>query len=550
MGTAMHTLLDLLAAQPLILLFAVVAVGVPLGKFRIAGASLGLSAVLFTGMAFGFADSRLRLPEPLTHLGLAIFLYCLGLVSAPGFFAAFKGGTALRQNLLMVGALLVGSLACMLLGRLAGLSPLETAGLYSGAGASSSSLAAVMDQGRALQLSSHLGDAAVAYALSFPVGTLGPMAAFLLAKRWFKVDLAKEAGQLTHDRPPQETLDAWTFRVIREEAIGLTKRGVMAATGVRVARGRILRKAEYLMSTSETRLEREDLVVFVGVPEDLAKVEALLGERSPHPIDRRGLEDFEDFRFFVSNEALIGRPLRELRLPSRHGAIISRVRRGDQVFVATGDTCLELGDRVRVIARRERRKVLSAIFGDSYKASSESDFLTFSLGLAAGLALGLLPIHLPGGLTFRLGISGGPLVAGLVLGRFTRIGAWTFSVPYATSIALRQLGLVVFFAGAGTVAGASLPHLSWRILATFLGLGTVLAGLVSGVVLLWGHLRMRMSLNELSGVLAATQTQSSLLDFATAQTRNELPAQSYAVVYPLASILKIILAQLLLLRLL
>ena len=87
-------------------------------------------------------------------------------------------------------------------------------------------------------------------------------------------------------------------------------------------------------------------------------------------------------------------------------------RRGDQVFVATGDSVLERGDRVRVVARREQRTLLAGIFGDSYKASSEGDFLALSLGLAAGLALGLVPLPLPGGLTFRLGISGAPLLVG------------------------------------------------------------------------------------------------------------------------------------------
>lgn len=542
-------MLQLLASQPLILLFAVVAVGVPVGKLKVAGTSLGLSAVLFAGMAFGALDPRLRLPDAVTHLGLAIFLYCLGLASARGFFQAFRSGSALRQNLLAASALLLAALASALLGRWAGLNPLEIAGLYSGAGSNASSLAAVMDQGRALHLGRSLGDAAVAYALSFPAGILGPMLAYVAAQRFFRVDLSQEAQHQPGFRPVQEQLEAWTFRVTNPEAEGLSKRDVVARLGVPFVMGRILRRAEYHVPTSATRLEREDLVVFVGAEADLRKLEPLLGEHSPHEIDRRGLEAYENFRFFVSSERAVGRPLRELRLPSGRGAVVTRVRRGDQVFVPDGATTLELGDRVRVVALRGLRKELSALFGDSYRASSEGDFLTFSLGLAAGLALGQLPIPLPGGMGFRLGISGGPLMAGLLLGHFRRVGPWTFGVPYAASVSMRQLGLIVFFAGAGTVAGAALPGLRAGTVLAFLGLGTAVALLVSAVVLLWGHRRMGLSLNELGGVLAATQTQSSLLDFAEAQTRNDLPAQSYAVVYPLATVLKLVLAQLLLIRL-
>ncbi len=544
----MRPFLDLLASNPLILLFAVAAVGVPIGKLRAGGATLGFSAVLFAGMAFGMLDPRLRIPDHITNLGLAIFLYCLGIASAPGFFAAFKGGSALRQNLLAASALLIGAVVCVLLGRVAGLSALQTAGLFSGAGTNASSLAAAFDQARAIHLPGQLGDAAVAYALSFPAGILMPMVVFFAMQKWFKVDLQKEAAALPGYRAPGEALEVWTFRVINEAAAGLTKREILAKTQVLAAMGRILRKAVYLVPTAKTRLELNDLVVFIGAQADLQCLEAFLGERSPHEIHRRGLEAFEDFGLFVSNAALIGRPLRELKLPSRHEAIISRVRRGDQNLVPHGEMRLELGDRVWVIAHRESRKVLSAIFGDSYRASSEGDFLTFSLGLAAGLLLGLVPIRLPGNFTFHLGISGGALLMGLLLGRFTRIGSWVFSMPFATSVVLRQLGLVVFFAGAGTAAGASLPRIPLSTLLLFLALGTLLTAISSFVVLWWGYRRMKLSLNTLGGLLAGTQTQSSLLDFATKQSGNELPAHSYAVVYPLATVLKIVLAQVLLVR--
>lgn len=544
----MTAFLNILASNPLLLLFAVAAVGIPIGKLRFQGATLGFSAVLLAGMGFGLVDPRLRLPETMTNLGLAIFLYCLGLASAPGFFAAFRGGSALRQNLLSVGVLFATALAAILLGHVSGLGALQIAGLFSGVGTNTSSLAAVFDQGRALHLTDHLGDAAVAYALSFPAGILMPMAVFMAFQKLYKIDLRQEAATLPGFHPADQHLEAWTLRVSQAQAVGLTKGALIEATRIPVAMGRVLREGAYQVPTSKTRLQEGDLVVFVGIPQDLKRLVDFVGERSEIEIHRHGLAIYEDYVFFVSNASLIGRPLRELRLPSRHQAFISRIRRGDQELVPTGETRLELGDRVWVLAKRERRRVLTAIFGDSYRASSEGDYLTFSVGLMLGLLLGLMPIHLPGHITFRLGISGGALLAGLVLGRFTRIGAWVFAMPYSTSVVLRQLGLVVFFAGAGTVAGASLPHLTRHTVLTYVGLSALLAGFTSVAVLWWGYRRMKFSLNELGGLLAGTQTQSSLLDFATGQARNEIPAHSYAVVYPLAIVLKIILAQLFLLH--
>jgi putative transport protein len=224
--------------------------------------------------------------------------------------------------------------------------------------------------------------------------------------------------------------------------------------------------------------------------------------------------------------------------------LITRVRRGDIELLATGSTVLEPGDRVRVVALRERMRDVSESFGDSYRALSEIDILTFSLGLLLGLLLGQIPIPSPGGGVIRLGIAGGPLLVALVLGTVERTGPLVWTVPYSANLTLRQFGLVLFLAAIGTRAGYVFVTtlLSSSGLLLFLA-GTLITG-TTAVVTLWiGYRWLPIPMSLLIGMLAGLQTHPAILSFTTRQTGNDLPNIGYATVYPVAMIGKIILAQ-------
>jgi putative transport protein len=181
---------------------------------------------------------------------------------------------------------------------------------------------------------------------------------------------------------------------------------------------------------------------------------------------------------------------------------------------------------------------------------SEVDILTFSLGLAFGLFLGTIPIPLPGDAELRLGFAGGPLITALVLGILGRTGPMVWTLPYSANMTLRQIGLILFLAGVGTRAG-------YGFVTTFAREGGVLlfaAGtcitFATAVTMLWiGYRLMKIPMSLLIGMLAGLQTQSAVLGFALEQTRNDLPTVGYASVYPVATIAKILLAQLLLMLL-
>jgi putative transport protein len=295
-----------------------------------------------------------------------------------------------------------------------------------------------------------------------------------------------------------------------------------------------------------TVLEPGDLLSLIGSDEALGKVAQELGEITTEHLELERSElDFR--RIFVSNPAVADKTLAELKLPEHYGALITRVRRGDSDILPHAALRLELGDRVRVIARRERMSELSEYFGDSYKALSEIDVMSFSLGISLGLLLGLIPLPLPGGIRFQLGFAGGPLIAALILGTLGRTGPIIWQLPYSANLTIRQLGLVLFLAGVGTRSGyAFVSTLSGSGgLAIFIA-GAIITFSTSLLTLFLGHKVFKIPMSLLTGMLSGLQTQPAVLGFANEQTANDLPNIGYATVFPLATILKILMAQVLL----
>ncbi len=547
------------AHNPLLLLFAVVALGYPISKLQVAGASFGIASILFAGIALGALVMAPGLDPALKQdiskdmklvyeLGLAVFVYAMGLSISHSFWAAFSR-EGMKKNAVVFLVMLLSTGFVMLLARVMGFNARYAAGLLTGSFTNMPALAGVIERVKASGASPlELAQPTVASAIAYPIGVLVPMLVILLSAKVFRVNLQEEADGLKDYQTGHQKLEAWTIRVTRPEAEALTKHDVCAAGRLRVVFGRVLRKAELLLPGPDLGLKLDDLVTVVGSPDDLAQVEALIGERSHVELDR-DQSALDATRVFVSRWDVVGVPLGKLDLVNRFQAIITRVRRGDLWFVPDGDTVLELGDRVRVTTRRDNIEAIEEFFGDSYRAISEVSFLTFAMGLAAGLALGQLPIPLGHGIIFKLGFAGGPLAVALILGRFHRIGPLVWNFPYSANHTVRQFGLVLFAAGIGILSGEGFRAILSRdasVLPLFLGAAFLVCFVADSLTMVLGHKLFGIPLNIMFGILAGTHTQPVVLGYANHHTGNDLPNVGFATVYPLATILKIVLAQVLL----
>jgi putative transport protein len=542
-------MIEILARNPLLLLFLIAAIGYPLGRLKVLGTRPGIATVLFAGLAVGAVDPTLRLPEIVYQLGLVLFIYPIGLASGPAFFASFRR-KGLRDNVLVAGGVVFALALTAAIGPWASIDAPTLAGLVAGALTNTPALAGVIETLTATAAPEAVAGLralpVVGYSIAYPVGVLGVIVALAIAAKAFRADFAAEARTLESLGATSRDIRNRTLVATRTAATGRPLADVVRADGLDVVFTRLLRDRHIELVTGESVLQEGDLVVAVGTPEALDAAEREVGGRSERNLglDRREI-DYR--RIFVSSPAIVGRTLRELQLTARFGAMITRIRRGDVELVPRADTALELGDRVRVVARRDRLQAVSDFFGDSYRALAEVDIATFSLGLFAGLLLGLIPIPLPGGITLRLGIAGGPLIAGLVLGARGFSGRLVWTMPYTANLTIRQLGLVLFLAGVGSQAGYAFV----QTLASPSGLVLFAAGAAitctTALAFLWvGHRLVRIPLSLLGGMLAALHTQPAVLGYAVERTGNDLPNLGYATVFPTATLLKIVVAQLLL----
>ncbi len=533
--------MNLLRQQPLLLLFAVVAVGYFLERLPVVRKSLGVATVLFVGLVFGAIDPSLRIPREIYELGLVLFVYTVGLSCGPSFFRTFKeglAGTALAMTVILVFALIVTVIFWSL-----GISGRTAAGFFAGSLTNTPALAGITERlAQEGASESVIAEPIVGYSIAYPVSILTVVLVVRVVTRRLKIDYKTEAKSLVAIGAAGEEIQSVTVRVTRSDLghipIGVLLRG----HGWRALLCRRRRGDAESIVLHDSLLEEGDLVSVIGTVEEIAPVIRFLGEQIPDTLGNdRGL--YDNRRIFLSNNRLFGRRLAELRLMEEYQAIVTRVRRGDNDFVADSDMILEPGDRLRVLAPRSNMKAVSSYLGDSYRALSEIDFLSFSLGLLLGFFVGQIPLPAPAEVDLRLGIAGGPLVVAIVLGWAGRTGPLIWSIPYSANLTLRQLGMVMFLAGVGTRAGNTFldNFLSggWRLVL----ISAVLVSISITCTLLFGYLFLRIPMSVMLGIVAGMQTQPALLSFATQQAGNDAPSVGYASIYPIAMILKILLAQ-------
>jgi putative transport protein len=532
----------ILENNPVFLLFLVISLGVLVGGLKIGGKSFGVSMVLFVGLFFGYLNPSYQLPEFILILGLSIFIYSIGLNTGPIFFKSYRqnGMRDIRFSFMIV--LFTGLLAASMF-YLLGFSAATVSGIFAGVSTNTPAFAAVLDYIQNIEGANAVAteDLVVSYTLAYPIGIIGSIVAIVLMEKILKVDYALEYKQLRNSYPLDNDLTSASVEITNDAIVGVPIRELAQQNDWNINFGRVKSGSKLSLSSWDTSFEKGDTVMILGAVEDIAAATSLLGKNSEDKIsyDRR---EFDSRRIFMSNPKLAGRTIASLNLPEKFNSIITRIRRGDDDMLAQGNTILELGDRIRFIAKREDLKKLSDYFGDSYQASSRINLFSFGFGLSLGLLLGTLSISLGPDLQIKLGYAGGPLVVGLILGALRRTGPVLWTLPYSTSIVLQQLGLMFLLASIGVNNGSrffeSLSMDSIGILAA----ATTLC-LLSGILILTiGYKWVKIPFSLLLGMVS---NQPAVVSFASEKVGNKLPEIGYAMILPIALIMKIVVSQLL-----
>ncbi len=539
--------MGVLADNPLLVLFLVVAIGAAVGRIRVRDVGLGPAAALFVGLAASAWEPDLaELPAIIPNFGLVLFIYTIGLASGPAFVDGIRrDGLSIVAGVVVLFVVIGGAVAAI--GAAFDFDAGALSGLFAGSQTNTPALGAALEALEPEVLAGEVTDPVVGYSLAYPMGVLTMIAAS-------GVSLARASRAGRSSRQASDAMEqpaaihaavtvARTVRITRDDLPPIAQlRHLHDET---LAFSRVLHDGEVRVATTQTRLVAGDLCTVIGTPGAVDHFTDFAGEATDEhlTLDRRSI-DFR--RIVVSATKLAGTTLGELDLEGRYGATVTRVRRGDSDMVATPEAALRLGDRLRVVGPSDRLGDIAKELGDSDRSISEVDALGFAAGMAIGLLVAQLAFPLPGGGEVLLGLGGGPLIAGLVLGTLHRTGPFTWQLPYAANLTIRQLGVSLFLGGVGIRSGATFADSVGTGVGAKLAIAGVIATVVTALAATAFVRVLRRDPVEAAGMISGIQTQPAVLAFAAERADgDERIDTGYALVFPLVMIIKLVIVQLL-----
>lgn len=536
------------SVQTVVVISLIVAVGLGLGKVRIRGISLGIAFVFFIGILAGHVglDVDARVLDYAETFGLALFVYTLGLHVGPNFFGSLRHeGIAL--NLWGLGVIVAGTLLALMLVPVTGVKLPDMVGILCGATTNTPAL------GAANQALEHFGisgkSLALATAVTYPLGVVGVIFAMMFLRKFFVRPADLESKPLTEDN---KTYIA-ELEIINPAIEGKTIERVVQMTHRKFIISRLWRDKEVIVPKADTVLKVNDKVMVVTTREDERAMELLFGKKvetdwNKDKIDWNAIDtDVESRTLVVTRTALNGKVLGQLQLRNTYSVNVSRITRGDIKLLATDDLRLQYGDRVTVVGKHEAVNNVEQFFGNSVKTLNEPNIGSIFLGLVLGLALGTIPINIPGMDTpIRLGVAGGPIIMGILVGA---LGPKLHFISYTTrsaSLMLRKLGLSIYLACLGLDAGKGFfatvvrpEGAMWVALGLLI---TVLPVVILGLVALKTK---RYDFGTICGILCGSMANPMALSYANDTLKGDMASVSYASVYPLGMFVRVVIAQML-----
>ena len=524
----------------MLVLFAILAIGSWIGQLSFHGLTLGAAGVLFAALVFGHFG--MTIPSEIMELGLLLFVYAVGLQAGPRFFRTFRRH-GLQFVVIAVAVAGVGVLVTILVARFLRLPFQLASGLYTGAMTCTPALAAAIDVVERIAPGSS-ASVSVGYGIAYPYSMIGVVLLIQVLPRFLRRDLRREEAAWLREKQIEEPgLEARQYRLTNPNCDGkrvseINPHRMMVANISRVKRG-----DRVFAATPDLVLYLGDVVMVVGPQDELGKIELLLGEETQERMDVN--TDVLSVDVEVTEDGLVGKPLAQMRVWERYNVVITRIRRLGQEIAPTGHNELEMGDQIRVVGEQAAVKAFTPLVHGSAHKADETNMVPFLVGLLLGIGLGAIPLNLPNGIQVRLGSAGGAFLVSLLVGHFGGIGRFRLYVPAAAKNLSRELGLMLFLAGAGVNAGAHFLEILRQQGASLLIAGALITTLSVLAGLLIMHLVYRMNVLSTMGSLCASMTNPPGLGAANTQTESDLPTLSYASVYPVALIFKIVFAQLL-----
>ncbi|MCI8998950.1 MAG: putative transporter [Muribaculaceae bacterium] len=538
------------ALQAVIIISIIIAVGLALGKIRIWGISLGVTFVFFAGILAGHLG--LSIDPTILHytenLGLVLFVYELGLKVGPGFFSSFRKG-GLQLNLLGIGVIILGTLMAVLFNIWLGVPIGEATGLLCGATTNTPALGAAQQALEQMGMSAN--GAALSCAVTYPLGVVGVILAVILIRKMF----------LSPDSPltsPQEETDPTfiaEFKICNPAIYNMTVKQISQITRTKFVISRLWHNDVVSIPDSHTVLQKDDHLLVITTPDDSPKLKVLFGKQEPRDWNKKDIDwnsidnQLISRRIIVSRPSINGKKLGSLRLRNQYHINISRVTRSGLHLLATPELILQLGDSLTVVGSASDIEKVEQILGNTAIKLKDPNLAAIFIGIVVGLVVGSIPIAIPGISTpIKLGLAGGPIIIGILIGRF---GPQFRLVTYTTrsaNLMLRGIGLSLYLACLGLDAGAQFLDTIMRSEGLlWIALGFLITLIP---VLIMGGVAMRLFRLDFAltcGMLCGSMANPMALNYVNDVVPGDYATVSYASVYPLSMFCRVIIAQLIIL---
>lgn len=542
--------------QSLIVLLIAISVGFFVGRIRFGSISLGVSAVMFVGLFLGHYGYRVD--ESILHFvrdfGLILFVYGIGIQVGPSFFSSFKKD-GLTFNLLAVGAVLLGGTITYLIHFITKIDIENAVGLMSGSvtntpglGAAKSTLQEIQNQFPEKVFS----DPTVAYAITYPLGVFGIILTIIVLRTVLKIDLVKEALSLKMKTTDKENVIIHEkCRITNPDLFGKSIYQIYKELDIHdVIISRLKNSGSKVVYSPslDTKINNKDVLMVVGNQKDVSHFIGLVGKVSTD-LFIESEEDVVSKYIFVTTKSATHKTLAELDLHNKFDLKVTRVIRSGLELLAQPSLELFYGDKLLIVGNKEAISEVEKIIGNSEKHLLEPDFLSLFGGLIIGIIVGSIPIFIPSlPVPLKLGFAAGPLLTALFISRYGGVGAIHSYINNGAIYFMKDLGICLFFAAVGIHAGAAfyenfIKFNGW--LWIYYGCYITFIPLI--IMALLGRFVFKMNFYQLVGVMSGAYTDPAALAFSTKYLDSEIPNQSYATVYPMVTISRIFIAQLLIL---
>jgi putative transport protein len=539
-------------AQSVIIYSLVIATGIAFGKLKIFGISFGITWVLFIGLLVSFFGITINKETEhfVKEFGLILFVYSVGLQVGPGFFASLKK-SALGNNSLAASVVLLGVFITIIFFYTSRNHISIMAGVMSGAVTNTPGLAAAQAAVKDLQVTGVDNSIiTLAYAVAYPFAVIGIILSLVLLRKILGVNIADEQelhrklGFIQSNRPI-------SIHIILEnkQLIGQPLRQIFKMLNEPVIISRMFHKGSIITPTPDTVLSEGDVMQFVATKKIMEKVKLLVGTVSDMNLRTEPSSDLISRQIIVTRKDITHRRLGDIPELHQESLTITRIKRAGIEMVAHGNIFLQLGDTITVVGIEENINQLAEVVGNSLKRLEAPDLGPIFIGIVLGVVLGSIPFYIPSvPVAVKIGMAGGPLIVALFLSRF---GNHLYLNNYTTNSAnliVREIGIALFLASVGLSSGHNLSSAftdgsgyQWILMGITI---TTVPLLIVGVI---ASKFFRKTYFELCGLLAGACTDPPALAFALKMAGNDIPSSTYATVYPLTMILRILAAQLLIL---